>query len=223
MKNMRFLLPLIGMTCFIILTAAPTGAQMGIFKASIDFADLAQLSRAGLELLKVNEYEVFLARVELGRAGNAEKSAEKDLEKAEQTLKAKELDVKAAKAEETAAKENQDAGRMAKAATVLKTAQENLKATKLLVKWKNREVTARKAGVKKAKLAVQVSEAKRDLARVSRLISENVPAAKKYTIAEYQKKLKEKQTDYDRATTAEERELLAAKKSKVEYDQIAKR
>ena len=223
MKNVRFLATLIGMTCSIILAAAPTGAQMGLFKASIDFADLAQLSREGLELLKVNEYEVFLAQVGLGRADNAGKKAEEDLEKAERTLKAKELDVKAAKAEEKAAKENQDAGRMAKAAAVLKTAQEGLKATKMLVKWKSKEVTARKAGVKKAKFAVQVSEAQRDLARVSRLISENVPAAQKYAIEAYEKKLKEKQSDYDRATTAEERKILAAKKSKVEYDQIAKR
>ena len=223
MKNMRFLATLIGIACFIILAAAPSGAQKGLFKASIEFSDLAQLSHEGLEILKVNEYEVFLAQVGLGRANNAESKAEEDLEKAEQILKAKELDLKAAKAEEKAAKENQDAGRMAKAATVLITAQEDLKATNLLVEWKSKEVKARKAGVKKAKLAVQVSEAQRDLARVSRLLAENVPAAQKYAIADFQKKLKEKQADYDKARNAEVREISEAAKSKAEYERIANR
>ena len=222
MQNKRFFVALSSMTCLIILIAFPISAQMGLFKPSIDFGDLAQLSQEGLEILKVNEYEVFLAQVALGAAGNEEKKAEKDLEKAEQTLKAKELDLKAAKAEEKAAKENKDEARLTKVAAVLKTAQEALNGTKLLVKWKNREVTARKAGVKKAKLALQVSEAQRDLARVSRLLAENVPAAQKYAIADFQKKLKEKQADYDKAKTAEAREISEAAKSKAESERISK-
>ena len=136
---------------------------------------------------------------------------------------AKEMDIKAAKAEEKAAKENKDEGRLSKATAVLKTAEEDLKVIKLLVKWKNKEVKARRAGVKKAKLALQVSEAKRDVARVSRLLSERVPSAQKYAIAEYQKRLRDKQEDFANATNAERRDILEAEKSKAEYERIPRR
>ena len=92
----------------------------------------------------------------------------------------------------------------------------------LLVNWKNKEVKARKAGVKKAKLRLQVAEAKRDLARVSQLVSEKAPSAKKFSMPEYQKRVQKKQKDLEKALDNEDRQIWEAKKSKEKYESTVK-
>jgi hypothetical protein len=89
------------------------------------------------------------------------------------------------------------------------------------VKWREKEVSTRKAGVKKAKLGVELSENKRDLARISRLVTEKVSSASKYSLADYKNKQKKNQEDYQKAMDKEKREMLEAEQLKAQYEKRA--
>jgi hypothetical protein len=223
----RYLLPIGGLNmrkllfCLFILIAWHTPADAGFLKDKVNFADLAQLSAEGLEALKETEFEVFLANVELARAKDVEKRVEGELERAKHTLKTKELDLKAAKAEYEAAKANQDEGRIKKAEEAVKRAREDVESAELRVKWKQKVVKARSVAVKKAKLAVDLAEAKRDLARVSRLAMEKATSAKKYSMKDYQDRVRKIQEKYEAAAKKERRQIQDAEQLKAQYEKIA--
>jgi hypothetical protein len=223
MRKRQVLIALTCMTLLFILAAAHRSSQAGLFKDSVEFSDLAQLSQKGLEALKEIEWQVFLMRVGLARAEELKKQAEGDLKNAEHLFKSKELDFTAAKAERRAAKESENQERMDRAATVLESAQNELRVAKRLVAWKSKVVKARKAGVKKARRRVQLAEAQRDLASVSQLVFESAPSAKKFSMQKYQNRVKRKQEEYENATIEEERQTWEAKESKEMYESIVKR
>jgi hypothetical protein len=207
--------------CVAILTVSHSIAYGGIFRASVEYADLAQLSAEGLQALKETEFEVFLANVRLARAKTAEDQAQDYLRAAEDALNKERLDLKAAKAEYKAAEANQDSQRMSKIEKTLEKVKEQIKIAELLVKWKEKEVSARKASVKKAKHAVELTEAKRDLARVSRLVAEKAPSSSKYSEADFEKKVKKAEDDHQKAIDKEKRELLVAEQLKAQYERTA--
>ncbi len=137
---------------FAILVATHSISYGGLLDRSVDFADLAKLSEEGLQALKDTEFEVFLANVRLARARTAEDLARERLKAAEDNLDKERLNLKAAKADYKAAEANQDPERMSNVEKTLGKVKEAMKTAELRVKWRGKEVSARKAGVKKAKL-----------------------------------------------------------------------
>ncbi len=207
--------------CLTIFMAWQTPADSAFLKDSVEYGDLAQLSAEGLEALKDTEFKVFMANVSLAGTRNTEKAAEVELKGARRTLENKGLDLKAAKAEYEAGKANQEEERMKKAEEAMRRAREQVEMTEMLVKWKQKAVKARSAGVQKAKLAVDLAEAKRDLARVSRLVLEKVSSANKYSIRDFEDKVKKTQVKYEAATKKESREIQEAEQLKAQYEKMA--
>jgi hypothetical protein len=222
MKAMNMLPKLVSTIFFCFLVALQANTQAGLFGDSVKFADLTKLSPEGLEALKEPEYGVFLARVELARAEEAKKRAEQVLSSARRALEVEQLELKAVKAEEKAAKEDHDTDRMYNAGVALIKAQEDVKVANLLVNWKMGIVKARKAGVKKAKSSLELAESKRDLARVTQLAAEKVPSAQKYSLDEYQERVKKKQEEFDKAGIKEKNAVAEAEKAQDEYEQWPK-
>ena len=206
---------------FIILILTSSAAHGGLFKESVEFADLSQLSEEGLQSLKNTEFEVFLAEVWLAATKVTRGLAQDDLKRAENVLDKERLDLKASKAEYEAAEAKQEKDRMATAESMMKKAKEATKKAELLVKWKSQEAKARKAAVDRAKLAVELAEVKRDLARVSRLVEEKVPSASKYSLAEWENKVKKTDEKYQKAMDKEKREALEAEQLKAQYEKAA--
>ena len=206
---------------FAILVAAHSISYGGLLDRSVDFADLAELSEEGLQALKDTEFEVFLANVKLARAKTAEDLAQDSLKAGEDNLDKERLNLKAAKAEYKAAEANQDAERMSHVEKTLEKVKESIKTSELCLKWRKKEVVARKAGVKKAKLGVELSENKRDLARISRLVAEKVSSASKYFLADYENKQKKIQENHQKAMDKEKREMLEAEQLKAQYEKRA--
>jgi flagellar biosynthesis GTPase FlhF len=206
---------------FAILVAAHSISYGGLLDRSVDFADLAKLSEEGLQALKDTEFEVFLANVRLARAKATEDLARERLKAAEENLDKERLNLKAAKAEYKAAEANQDAERMSNVEKTREKVKEAIKTAELGVKWREKEVSARKTGVKKAKLGVELSENKRDLARISRLVTEKISSANKYSLADYKSKQKKNQEDYQKAMDKEKREMLEAEQLKAQYEKRA--
>ena len=196
-------------------------ADGGLFKESVEFADLSQLSKEGLQSLKDTEFEVFLAEVRLAATKVTRDLAQDGLKQAENVLDKERLDLKASKAEYEAAEAKQEKDRMAHAESMMKKAKEATKKAELLVKWKSKEAKARKAVVDRAKLAVELAEAKRDLARVSRLVEEKVPSASKYPLAEWENKVKKIDEKHQKAVDKEKREALEAEQLKAQYEKAA--
>ena len=206
--------------CLAILIVWHTLADAGILRDGVDFADLAKLSAEGLEALKETEFKVFLAKVKLFRAKDAEKQAGGDLKGVKGTLEAKGLDLKAAKAEYEAAKANQDGERKKKAEEAIGRVRGEVEAAGLLVKWKEMVVKARSAGVKKEKLAMDLAEAKRDLARVSRLAAEKVSSANKYSVKEYEDMVKNTEEKHEAAAKKERGDIQEAEQLKTQYEKM---
>ena len=206
---------------FAILVAAHSISYGGLLDRSVDFADLAKLSEEGLQALKDTEFEVFLANVSLARAKTEEDVARDSLKGAEDNLDKERLNLKAAKAEYKAAQANQDAERMSNVEKTLQKVKEAIKTAELGVKWREKEVNARKTGVKKAKLGVELSENERDLARISRLVTEKISSANKYSLADYKSKQKKNQEDYQKAMDKEKREMLEAEQLKAQHEKRA--
>ena len=205
----------------VILVAAHSISYGGLLDRSVDFADLAKLSEEGVQALKDTEFEVFLANVRLARAKTTEGLARERLKAAEENLDKERLNLKAAKAEYKAAEANQDAERMSNVGKTREKVKGAIKTAELLVKWREKEVSARKTGVKKAKLGVKLSENKRDLARISRLVNEKISSASKYPLADYKNKQKKNQEDYQKAMDKEKREMLEAEQLKAQYEKRA--
>jgi len=68
---------------------------------------------------------------------------------------------------------------------------------------------------------VKLSENKRDLARISRLVNEKISSASKYPLADYKNKQKKNQEDYQKAMDKEKREMLEAEQLKAQYEKRA--
>jgi len=85
-----------------------TTAQAGLFKNSVDLADLAEVSPETLEILEETEFAVFVAQVRLNTAKAAERRAAGGVTAADRMLEAENLDLKAATAELKAAKANHE-------------------------------------------------------------------------------------------------------------------
>jgi hypothetical protein len=202
-----------------MFAALQSVAEAGMFQGPVEYKDLARLSAEGLESLKATEVAVFVANVRLAAAKNSEEEAKAALRKAEELRENERLNLKAAEAEQKAAEAAQDEVRISKAKRGLLRAEEAIKPARLRVKWKQRANDARKAGVRRAKLALEIAETKRDMARIDRLVLENVPTSKQYSRPDYEAKLKRVQQDHMKAVEKEKREIAATAELRAQYEQ----
>ena len=205
-----------------ILVLLYCSADAGIFGDDVDLADLSQLSPDALETLKDTEFNVFLTKVRHAGAKVLENKAGDDLKTAKLTLDSKNLHLKSAEADLKEAKATQDQGQIEAADKVLRQAKEDFERAKMLIKWKEKEVDVQIASVKKAKLAIELAEAERDVARVSKLIEQNVASAQKYNLSEFKATVDKKQRDYRKALHAETKAAAEAKNLRAEYEKISK-
>ncbi|MGD2270246.1 MAG: hypothetical protein PVI06_07600 [Desulfobacterales bacterium] len=150
------------------------------------------------------------------------KNLEVELEHRMQFKDAKNLHLKSADADVKAAKATQDQSQINAAEEALPLAKKDVERAKILIKWKEKEVDVHKNGVEKAKLVVSLAEAERGVARVSRLIDQNVPSAKKYKISDCKNKLENKQKEYQKVVSVEAKEIAEAKKLKAQYEKLSK-
>ena len=187
----------------------------------MDLADLSQLSPEALETLKETEFNVFLMKVKHAGAKVLENKAKEDLKTSKLTLDAKNKHLKSAEADLKEAKAAQDSTRIESAEKGLRNAKKELEHARLLIQWKEKEVDVQAAGVEKAKLAAALAEAKRDVARVSKLIDQNVASAQKYNLSDFRAKVDKKRKEYQRALNTEAKEIAEAKKLKSEYEKMS--
>ena len=206
----------------ILLVTFPVLVHAGFSGNSVDLADLAQLSQKGLENLKDREFEVFLAQVRLAGAKEDLKKANGELKAVNKILSSRKTNLKVTKAEVQEAKEIQDKERLIRAEKALKESQEAYTTAELNVAGKAQEVKAGKASVEKAELELGIAEIQRDLARVSQLVSEKVPAAQNYSAENLEKSLKKKQKKLTKAKRDEEREMWEVRKFKEDYERKIK-
>jgi len=205
-------------TAALLATAAPAG----LFKNSVDLADLSEVSPEALQTLVDTEFAVFTAQVRLNGVKAAERRAAGGAKAASQTLDAENLDLKAAKAELKAAKANQDDERTTAATAMIAGAEEDQETAKALRRWKNQEQEARQAEVAMAKSAVDLAEAERDLARVRLLNKEQLPSAKKYELSDFESNVVKRRKELDVAGDKAKDKLAKLDKLKSEWDQLAK-
>ena len=206
--------------CSVALMA--TTAQAGLFKNSVDLADLSEVSPQTLETLKETEFAVFVAQVNLNAAKAAERRAAGGVKAANRTLEAEELDLNAAKAELKAAKANQDDERITAATARIAGAEEDIKTAKALRTWKAQEQEARQAEVAMTKSALDLAEANRDLARVRLLKQENATAGQKYDLADLERNASKQQKNYDGASRKAGDKIAKIDKAKADWDRLAK-
>ena len=204
-----------------ILMVLGSGADAGFFGNSVSFDDLAQVSSQGLRTLKESEFEVFLAEVKLAGVRAALKKSEGELKIAKNTFAAEKSDLKAVEAEIKAAKENQDEDRLRTAESSHPSARKNFEIAELLVNWKKSIVKTQKAAKKRAEVELDIAELKRDLARVSLMVSEKVPSAEKYSVDGYEKSLQKKTKELNKSIRSEERMMWEAEKLKADYERSA--
>ena len=205
-----------------ILVLFYCSANAGLFGDDVSLADLSQLSPDALETLKDAEFNVFLTKVKHAGAKVLENKAGDDLKKAKLTLNSKNLHLKSAEADLKEAKATQDQGQIEAADKALRQAKEDFERAKMLIKWKEKEVDVQVASVKKAKLDVERAEAERDVARVSKLIEQNVASAQKYNLSDFKAKVDKKNKEYQKALITETKEIAEAKKLKTGYEKISK-
>ena len=197
-------------------------ADAALFGDDVDLADLSQLSPDALETLKDTEFNVFLTKVKHAGAKVLENKAGDDLKTAKLTLDSKNLHLKSAEADLKEAKATQDQGQIEAADKALHQAEEDYKRAKMLIKWKEKEVDVQVASVKKAKLDVERAELERDLARVSKLIEQNVASAQKYNLSDFKAKVDKKNKEYQKTLITETKEIAEAKKLNAEYEKMSK-
>ena len=197
-------------------------ANAGLFGDDVDLADLSQLSPDALETFKDTEFNVFLTKVKHAGAKVLENKAGENLKTSKLTLDSKNLHLKSAEADLKEAKATQDQGQIEAANKVLRKAKEDYERAKMLIKWKEKEVDVQIVSVKKAKLAVELAEAERDVARVSKLIEQNVASAPKYKLTNFKATVDKKQKEYQKALNAETKKMLEAKTLRTEYEKISK-
>jgi len=205
-----------------ILVLFYSSANAGLFGDDVDLADLSQLSPDALETLKDTEFNVFLTKVKHAGAKVLENKASENLKAAKLTLDSKNLHLKSAEADLKEARATQDQGQIEAADKALRIAKEDYKRANMLIKWKKKEVDVQIASVEKAKLAVELAEAERDVARVSKLIEQNVASAQKYNLSEFKATVDKKQKGYQKALHAETKAILEAKNLRTEYEKISK-
>jgi len=205
-----------------ILVLFYCSANAGLFRDDVDLADLSQLSPDALETLKDTEFSVFLTKVKHAGAKVTENKAGENLKTARLTMDSKNLRLKSAEADLKEARATQDQGQIEAANDALRLAKENYERAKMLIKWKETEVGAQIASVKKAKIAVELAEAERDVARVSKLIEQNAASAQKYKLSNFKAKVDKKQKEYQKALQAETKAMLEAKYLKTEYEKKSK-
>lgn len=197
-------------------------AQAGLFKDSVDLADLGQVDPAALQSLKETEFGVFLAQVRLNAAKAAERRAGGGVKTAKRMLDAEDLDLKAATAEVKAAEANEDAARREAAAAVLAGAREDLRTAKLLITWQEQEKESAQARVRMAKAGVDLAESRRDVARVRLMQQEKAPGAGKYALADFEKNVSSREKDHGKALRKSETETGKAAKAKAAWEQVSK-
>ena len=205
-----------------ILVLFYCSANAGLFGDDVSLTDLSQLSPDALETLKDAEFNVFLTKVKHAGAKVLENKAGDDLKKAKLTLDSKNLHLKSAEADLKEAKATQDQGQIEAADKALRQAKEDFERAKMLIKWKEKEVDVQVASVKKAKLDVERAEAERDVARVSKLIEQNVASAQKYNLSDFKAKVDKKNKEYQKALSTETIEIAEAKKLKTGFEKISK-
>jgi len=206
----------------IIIFTVCTVSHAGFFSQSVDFSDLSQLSSEGLQMLKEAEFAVFLEQVNVAGARSALKNAQGALKAAGTVLKTKESDAAAAESKRNEARKNQDAQGTALAETILKGTEQDLVQAETFHAWKQQEVKARKATLKRAKLDLDITEAEREEARISRLAAEKVPGAANYSLEDIEKSLKKEHAERVKLKRSEDREVQMIQILKEEYEQKAK-
>ena len=205
-----------------ILVLFYCSANAGLFRDDVDLADLSQLSPDALETLKDTEFNVFLTKVKHAGAKVLENKASENLKAAKLTLDSKNLHLKSAEADLKEAKATKDQRQIEAADKALRIAKEDYQRAKMLIKWKEKGIDVQVASVKKAKLAVELSEAERDVARVSKLIEQNVASAQKFNLSEFKAKVDKKNKEYQKALSTETKEIAEAKKLNAEYEKMSK-
>jgi len=205
-----------------ILVLFYNGANAGLFRDDVDLADLSQLSPDALETLKDTEFNIFLTKVKHAGAKVLENKAGDDLKASKLTLDSKNLHLKSAEADLKEAKATKDQRQIEAADKALRQAKEDFERAKMLIKWKEKEVDVQIASVKKAKLAVELAEAERDVARVSKLIEQNGTSTQKYNLSDFKAKVDKKNKEYQKALSTETKEIAEAKKLKAGYEKISK-
>jgi hypothetical protein len=199
-----------------------TGAGAVVFKDSVDIVDLAQLSPEVLETLKDVEFNLFLAKIEHARAKVTQRKAEEALKAAKLALGSRKLRSKAAQAEVKEARAGSDQGKINAAEAALAAAKRELQVARGLVKWKEEQVDVAEIGVEKARVAMSVSEAERQLIWATKLKEQRVPAAASYILPELKKKVEKKQKDLEAVITKEKKERSEANRLKAEYERLSK-
>jgi len=92
---------------------------------------------------------------------------------------------------------------------------------KLLILWKEQEIDVQVAGIKIAKLAVDLAEMERDLAWISKLKERNLATGQKYDLADFQNCLGKKQKAYQTAVTQNAVAMETARKLRTAYEKAS--
>ena len=196
--------------------------EAGLFKNLVDLADLADVPADALVEIKESEFGVFLGQVGLSSAKAAERRAAGAGKAADRLLETENLDLKAAKAEVKAAKANQDVERLTAAEAVLTSAERDQRIAKQFLGWKEHEQETRQAQEKTAATALDLAEARRDLARAELLVRNQLPAASKYDISDLAKTVRKRQTDFDNASRKTGAKVLELEKLEREWLRLAR-
>jgi len=130
--------------------------------------------------------------------------------------------MKAAKAESKAAKANQDDERMTAATALIAGAEEDLATARALLKWQEQEQEAREAEVSMAKSALDLAEARRDIARVRLLSQENAPSVEKYDLSDFESNVAKRQKEHETASRKAREKMARVDKLKVDWERLAK-
>jgi len=181
----------------IVLASACGAVSAG--KPTVRLADLAALPAARMSQLKDVEFEVSQAHVALA---GAKETAERERglrDDARRGVKPVELDLKAAQVEQRAAKANHDVERVAAAEAQVAAARDRLRSATLLVRWRDKMVDTSRLEIAREQSRLELAQAKLELARVYALIAENLPAAGKYSVAEFEKRVNSTQKAFERA------------------------
>ena len=196
--------------------------EAGLFKNSVDLADLAEVPADALVEVKETEFEVFVAQVGLGSAKAAERRAAGAIKAADRSLETENLDLKAAEAEVKAARANKDGERLAAAEALLKSAERAKKTARQFLEWKQLERETRQAEAKAAALALDLAEARRDVARAQLLARHQAPAAAKYDLAELAKTARKRQAEYEESRRKATSKALGLTKLEGEWRRLAR-
>lgn len=204
--------------CLILLMVLAAAAEAGILPEKVELADLSQLSSEALETLKDSEFRVFLAKVRHAEKKVFEKQAKEDMKPVKETLNARRLQLKAAKAELKDIEQRSAGKKLADAKAALRSAQKAFDLAELHVEWTEKAAAAQTAAVGKAKAAIELAEAERDLARVSKLHERNAPSAAKYNLDEFKARIAKKQKNHETAGSRLQKAIEAAKTLKNAYE-----